>query len=132
MHDGVGENFFEKSDWILEDLGPDFDSLDIWGSRFAVLDIGIDGSDHLSNDGDTLDDVHDVLLLEITDGFDEFSIESFGILEAWSNVIEGIVFDKTVEETFNEVGNISVVDGGNSGDGEHFSDRHNEKFYGLN
>jgi hypothetical protein len=130
VHDGVGENLFEKSDWILEDLGPYFDSFDIW--RFAVLDIGIDGSDHLSDDRDTLDDVHDVFLLEVTDGFNKFSIESFSILEAWSNVIEGVVFDKSVEETLNEVGYIGVVDGGNSSDGKHFSDRHSEKFSGLN
>ena len=129
VHDGVGENFLEESDWILEDLSPDFDSLDIWSSRFAVSDIDIDGSDHLSNNGDTLDDVHDVLLLEVVDGFDEFSIESFSILKAWSDVIEGVVLDESVEETFNEVGNIGVVDGGNGGDGEKFGDRHIEKLF---
>jgi hypothetical protein len=127
VHDGVGESFFEKSDWVLEDGSPDFDSLDIRSSGLAVLDIDVNGRDHLTDLGNTLDDVHDVLLLEVGDGFHEFNLESFGISEAWCDLIERVVLDKSIEESFNELNNLVVVETGNSGGGEEFGDRHNEK-----
>jgi len=71
VHNGVGESFFEKSDWVLEDGRPDFDSFDVWLHTRAVLEVDIDGRDYLSDNGDTLNDIHDVLLFEISDGFSE-------------------------------------------------------------
>ena len=122
VHDGVGESFFEKSDWILEDFSPDFDSFDIWSSSLAILKINIDGGDHLSDNGNTLDDVHDVLLLEVLDGFGELNLESFSILEAWCDLIERVVLNESIEESSDELDNLVVVETGNGGGGEKFSD----------
>ena len=124
VHDSVGESFFEKSDWILEDDSPGGDSLDIWFHSLAVSKININGGDHLSNNGDTLDDVHNVFLLEIRDGFGELDLETFTILKAWLDLIEGVVIDESVEESSNELDDLVVVETGNGGDGENFGDGH--------
>ena len=66
--DGVAESFFEKSNWVLEDGSPDFDSLNVWLHSSAILELNIDGRDHLSNNGDTLNNVYDVFFGEISNG----------------------------------------------------------------
>ena len=120
VHNGVGESFFEKSDWVLEDGSPDFDSFDIWGSSLAVNKICIDGTDHLSNDGDTLDNISNILLFEISNGLHEINLESFSILEAWCNIDEFVVLNKSIKESSNELNNIVVVEFGNSGGSDKF------------
>ena len=120
VHDGVGESFFEKSDWVLEDGSPDFDSFDIWGSSFAVNKISIDGTDHLSNDGDTLDNISNILLFEISNGLHEINLESFSILEAWCNIDEFIVLNKSIKESSHELNNIVVVELGKESRSEKF------------
>jgi hypothetical protein len=130
VHDGVGESFFEKSNWVLEDGGPDFDSFDIWLHSLAILEIDVNGGDHLSDNWDTLDDVSDVFLLEIRDGLGELNLESLGISKAWLDLLEVVVLDESIEESSNELDNLVVVETGNGGDGENFGDWHSrKKFY---
>ena len=122
VHDGVTESFFEKSDWVLEDGGPDFDSFDVWFHSLAILEIDVNGGDNFSHDGNTLDDVHDVLLFEIFDGFIELNFDSFSIGEAWLDLIEVVVLNESIEESSDELDNLIVVETGNSGGGENFGE----------
>jgi hypothetical protein len=122
VHNGVSESFFEKSDWVLEDFSPDFDSFDIWRSSLAVNKIDVNSSDHLSNFGGTLDNISNILLFEIGNGFHEFNLESFSILEAWCDIGEFVILNKSIKKSSNEMNDIVVVDVdfGNSGGSDKF------------
>ena len=105
VREGVGEHNSEELDWVLEDGRPGFDSEEIWSHGGAVAKIGFDGSEHLSNNGDTLDDIHNIFLFEVINGFNEKWGKNFLILEADFDVIEVVFLDKSVKETINEFGN---------------------------
>ena len=83
VHEGVGESFFEKSDWILEDSRPDLDSFDVWSHTSAISKISIDGTKHFSDNRDTSNDAHGVFLFEISNSFYQHWSKNFLILEAW-------------------------------------------------
>ena len=124
VHEGVGESFLEESDWILEDGSPDLDSLDVWLHTLAILKININGGDNFSDLRDTLDNVHDVLLFEVFNGGVELNFNTFGIGEAWLDLIEIVISNESIEESSNELDNLVVVETGNGGGGENFGERH--------
>ena len=101
----VGEHNLEKFDWVLEDGRPSFDSHKIWSHGGAVSEVTFDSSEHLSNNSDGLNDIHDIFLFEVIDGFNKHWGKNFLILEADFDVIEVVFLDKSVKETINEFGN---------------------------
>ena len=122
VRNSVAEDFLEEGNWILEDGSPGLDSLDIWFHSSAVLEVIINGSDDLSNLGDTRDDVHNVFLLEILDGLNEINIDDLSILKAWLDLIEVVVLDESIEETSDELGDLVVGETNNETSGNEFGD----------
>ena len=102
MSKGVGENFLSKLCWVLEDGRPGLDSVNIWAHSGAVLEVGVDGGNHSSHDGNTGNDVSDVLLLEVSEGLIEGSRDDVSILEAGLDLGEIVVLDETIKKASNK------------------------------
>ena len=95
VHHCVLEYLGKESNWVLEDRSPDLDSFDVWLDSFAIFEIVVDGSNHLTDDGDTLNDVSDIFFGEISNGFGKFNLKSFRIAQTWLDCIKIIVLYKT-------------------------------------
>jgi hypothetical protein len=120
--DGVCESFLEKSNWILEDSSPGLDSLDIWLSSLAVLEVSVNAGDDLTNFGDPLDYVGDILLFEISNGNSKFSFDALGISKAWLDLVEIVVLDESIKKTSDKLDNLVSTQLSNCSDSKGFGD----------
>jgi len=122
VHNGVLEHLGEKSNWVLEDGCPDLDSFNVWLNTFAILEISVDGADHLSDDGNSLDDVRNIFLSKISNSFSKLNLECLSISETWLDGIKIVVLNKTVKKTCHKLHNLIVVEPSNGGSCKSFGD----------
>jgi hypothetical protein len=65
---------------------------------FAVSEINVEAFEHLSNDCGSLDDIGEILLFEVTDGFREKNLKRCCIFQANLDLIQSVVLDEPLEK----------------------------------
>ena len=123
--DVLGEGL-KKLDWVGELLTPDFELGNITLDLLAVVKVGWDLLDNLTNFLGGLDDALKASLLEISDDSGEFNLKGLAVLQAlldfWEVILVDEAFHKTGDHLFGSldvhfVGSAKI--GGNSLDESH-------------
>jgi len=95
----------------VEALGPLLESRDVSRDIFAVLNVSWDILDDSVNFLDSLDVALESTFLEVRDGNLDHGFEVLGISDAGINVLEVLILNESVKESFDQV---NVVSGGGS------------------
>ena len=106
----------DESDWILEDLGPVLDLLDIIIHGLAVIKVLWELLDDLTKLLNSLDHVLDISLGEIRNGIGDLHLEGLTVLKALFDLWKVILLNKTVDHSGDELFGTFDVHGVPGGD----------------
>ena len=108
--DNVGGEGHDELGWVLEDLAPGLNSLDVTIHTLAVLEVFWEVLDNGANGGDTLNDISEVLLLEVLDGGGDLLCNIWSVLDAGLDLWKILLLKKTEDETVHEIDDLSWLD----------------------
>jgi hypothetical protein len=101
--------------WVFEDFSPDLDSVEFGLHGDAVGHVNFESLDDFVDLHNSIDDVGDSLLLEVSEGNFEMSLDVGGILEAGLDVVEFVLLDESEHHSVEEFFNLMDWDQSNGG-----------------
>ena len=101
--------------WVFEDFSPDLDSVEFGLHGDAVGHVNFESLDDFVDFHNSIDDVGDSLLLEVSEGSFEMSLDVGGILEAGLDVVEFVLLDESEHHSVEEFFNLMDWDQSNGG-----------------
>ena len=108
--DNVRGEELDEGNWVLEDLAPLLDSLEVTLHAVAVLEVVWKVLDDLANVTDSGNDVSEVTLLEGLDGVGDLLGNIWGVLDAGLDLWKIFLLEETEDQTIHEVDDVNWGD----------------------
>lgn len=100
--ENVGGDNFQELGWVLEDLSPLLDSIEVTLNAGAVLEVGWDIGDDLTELSNSLKDILEVLLLNVSDDSGDLVSKSWHVGKALLDFREVLLSGETEDESVHE------------------------------